>query len=825
MMSLPILEVLPEVKKKLSDHNLIILQAPPGAGKSTVLPLELIKESWLKGKKIVMLEPRRLAARLVALRMASLMEEEIGKTIGYRVRFDNRLSEATRIEVVTEGILTRMLQTDNLLEDYGLVIFDEFHERNLNSDLALALCHHTQQILRKDLRILIMSATIDAEKLSIALNNAPVISCEGRQFQVSIHYLNFSPDEYLPERIVKSIFKVRKEHEGDILVFLPGAGEIRSTARLLEEADGSLNIHSLYGDLPQLQQQKALLPDPEGRRKIILATSIAETSLTIEGVKIVIDSGLSRIPKFDVRNGMTRLETVKVTKDTADQRAGRAGRLGPGNCYRLWNEGLHVHLKSHRNAEILDADLSSLLLELKDWGIRNPDELTWVTNPPVPSLKQATELLNLLGAIRNEKITERGKEMLRLPTHPRIAHMLLETTDRSLAADIAALLEEHDPLNKEAGADLTLRLEVLRKWRKREPVNADKNLLERIERLALAWRKLFNSKTDNAMPSEADVGKLLAAAYPERIARQVSKNSTRYRLVNGRVVKLSESDPLIREEFLSVAHLDAGSNEGKIFLAAPMTSEHLMQFADMKEVILWDHQKNMLTGRTETYLGNITIDSSPLKKINDRERIPVICKAIRQTGLADMLDWNIKILHWQKRIMSLRSWRPNEPWPDVSDNNLLESLEVWLSPWLSNLNKKEELRRLNIEQILIGLIPYELIQKVDLLAPEFLSVPSGSMIHLNYSPDGNPPEMAVGLQEIFGLLKTPAVNEGRTKVILHLLSPAKRPVQVTQDLHSFWSTTYSEVRKELRMRYPKHSWPEDPWTAKAVRGVVKKRRE
>ncbi|MBI2269948.1 MAG: ATP-dependent helicase HrpB [Bacteroidetes bacterium] len=830
---LPILNVIPEVKEKLLHHRMLILQAPPGAGKSTVLPIELMNEQWLKGKKILMLEPRRLAARSVAGRMAVLINDEIGKTIGYRVRFDNKVSSGMRVEVVTEGILTRMLQTDNSLEDVGLVIFDEFHERSLHADLALALCLQAQQVLRDDLRILIMSATLDGNRLSSLLNSAPVVNCEGRQFPVKINYINTDSAVPLPLSVTRAIKKALTENEGDVLVFLPGTGEIHRTNELLETEHISARVHLLYGDLSPQQQQLAILPDPKGRRKVILATSIAETSLTIEGITVVVDSGYSRIPKFDLRTGLTRLETVRVTKDAADQRAGRAGRLGPGVCYRLWSEGTNIHLNPQRNPEIMDADLAPLLLELCNWGIKDVNELTWISPPPVGAVNQARELLQQLGAIHKSEITQRGKEMLRLPTHPRIAHMLLEAQldDKkgkqkgltAIATDIAALLEERDPLQKESGADLTLRLEALRKWRAKERVNADRISLERIERIALSWRKMLKLEMDNAIPAEEDVGLLLAAAYPERIARQLGKDDARFRLANGRIVKLREEDPLIREEWLAVAHLDAGNKEGKIFLAAPLNHEDLLHLAELVEVLTWDPQRGIIIAVTETRIGSITIESTPLKKIPDEQRVKILCDAIRSEGINNMLNWLPAIKDWQTRIMSLRVWRPAEEWPDVRDEVLLNSLEEWLGPYLAEVSKRDELKKLDLTIALGGFLSWELNRRLDELAPAALKVPSGSMIRLTYFEDGGSPEMAVRLQEVFGMLETPAVNEGRNKVLLHLLSPARRPVQVTQDIHSFWKNTYAEVRKELRIRYPRHSWPEDPWTAQAIRGPVRRK--
>lgn len=821
--ALPVLDILPQLRESLAKHPIVILQAPPGAGKSTLVPLELVNEPWLSGKKIVMLEPRRLAARAVAGRMASLCELPIGDKIGYRIRFDTKVSDKTRIEVVTEGILTRLLQRDNTLEEIGLVIFDEFHERSLNADLALALCLQVQQLVRDDLRILIMSATIDGEKLSSVLNNAPVITSLGKQYPVEHRYYNFDPEAKTPVRMARAIRKALAEHKGDILAFLPGTGEISRTQDLLSQESLGASVQVLYGDLSMRKQQEAILPMTDGRRKVVLATSIAETSLTIEGITVVVDSGFARVPKFDPRSGLTRLDTVRVTRDAADQRAGRAGRLGPGVCYRLWGEGMTASLVSNRSPEILEADLTPLMLELSQWGVKDIHELTWVTSPPAGAVNQAKELLEQLDAIENGRITERGKQMLQLPTHPRIAHMLLEAKQKiALATDIAALLEERDPLPKDAGADVSLRIEELRKWRNKQYVNADKNSLERIERLAESWRKIFKIEIDNSAPAEDEVGMLLAAAYPERIARQIDKNKERYKLANGRVVKLPSHDPLIRETWLSVAHLDAGGGDGKIFLAAPLKEKDLLQLAHEREVVRWETDRGMIVGNLEKRIGNLVLQSRPLPSISKEKKTAVLVEAIKSGGLR-MLGWDEDQREWQARIMSLRIWRPNEGWPDVSEENLLASLEVWLSPYLLEVTKQTELQRLDLQTILAGILPWELANKFDTLAPYKLEVPSGSMIKLNYHIDGQAPVMAVRLQEVFGLLETPTVNNGKMKVMLHLLSPGHKPVQVTQDLHSFWKNTYPEVRKELRMRYPRHSWPEDPWTAKAVRGAVKKR--
>lgn len=823
---LPIQEIIPEIKQKLSEHNTIILQAPPGAGKSTILPLQLLNEPWLANKKIIMLEPRRLAAKAVAARMSSLRDEPVGTTVGYRVRFDNKISKNTRIEVLTEGILTRMLQQDNSLEGIGLVIFDEFHERSLHADLALALCREIQQVLREDLRILIMSATLDGEKLSSLLGNAPILTSLGRQYPIKFNYLAADNDTSIPQQMAKAICKAITSNQGDILAFLPGAGEIQRTQDLLEQeyygvtSTNNISIHPLFGDLPQQKQQEAILPHPQGKRKVVLATSIAETSLTIEGIKVVVDSGYCRIPRFDAKTGLTRLDTARVTKDMADQRAGRAGRTSPGVCYRLWHEAQQQHLQPHRIPEILEADLAPTIIELAQWGIQNVQTLAWLNPPPSGPVNQAQQLLQELGALENLKITKHGKELLRLPTHPRIAHMLIEGQQSgliALATDIAGILEERDPLPKEAGANLTLRIEVLRKWRNKEYVSADRGVLERIDRLATQWRKYFSISADNTAPVDQEVGKLLAAGYPERIAKQ-REQGHRYRLSNGKIAKINEHDPLSHEPYLAIAHMDAGTTEGRIYLAAPLSPNDVIHLATEQKVIAWDSQNGILIARTEKRVGNIILESKPLANIPEEQRIRVLCEVVRKEGLT-VFNNSEQVLNWKARVFCIREWRPTEDWPDVSDNNLLATLENWLAPYLSTIKKREDFYKLDLYSIMSGLLTYEQTQQLDKLVPSKLLVPSGSQIPLSYSADGTNPVLAVRLQEMFGLLDTPTVNEGRIKVTLHLLSPGYKPVQITQDLKSFWKNTYPDVRKELRIRYKRHHWPEDPWTAEAVRGV------
>ncbi len=821
---LPIIEIIPDLKKGLAEHNTLILQAAPGAGKSTYLPLQLLNEPWLAGKKIILLEPRRLAAKTVASRLAFQLNEEVGETVGYKIRFENKISKSTRLEILTEGILTRMLQEDGALENIGLVIFDEFHERSLHADLALALTREIQTILRPDLRILIMSATIDGEKLSSVLNNAPIITSKGRQHPIKFNYEGADEKIPLHLQMARVIKKAMNENSGDILAFFPGAGEIARTAEILEREKINAKIFPLFGDMPIHLQQEAILPAKNGERKIVLATSLAETSLTIEGVNIVVDCGFSRVPKFDTRSGLTRLETIRVTKDSADQRAGRAGRLGPGICYRLWTEGFNHHLVPHRSAEILDADLASLVLELSNWGTEKINSLTWLSPPPAGTVMQAKELLEQLGALEKNKISIRGKEMLRLPTHPRIAHLLIEgrkSKQHSLACDIAALLEERDPLPKEAGADLVLRIEMLRKFRRKEFVNADKKRLERIERIAQQWRKLIGTEIENSNPNHEEVGKLIAAAYPERIGKMETQG--RFRLANGRMAKLEDGDSLINEKWLAISNLDGGtSKDGKIYIAAPLNPKDISYLASEKKTIEWDDKKGELIAKIEKRVGEIILESKAIKNISDEEKIEILIDAVRKNGM-ELLDWKEEVTDWLARIECAKKWNESGNWPNVNREYLLSSSKEWLAPYLSQVKRKEDFKKLDLLTILSSTLSYEQQHRLEKLVPEKIIVPSGSFIRIQYNADGNFPVLAVRLQELFGMLETPTVCDGKIKLMMHLLSPAYRPVQVTQDLMSFWQNTYPEVRKELRMRYPRHSWPEDPFTAIAIRGAKKRK--
>jgi ATP-dependent helicase HrpB len=823
MEKLPIYDVLDALRKSLRDHTTVILQAPPGAGKSTVLPLELLNEPFLNGKKILMLEPRRLAAKAVAWRLAEQLNESTGETVGYRVRFEKKVSSKTRIEIVTEGILTRMLQNDNSLESVGLIIFDEFHERSLHADLALALSREIQQILRGDLRILIMSATLDSQELTAALSNPPLITSQGRQYPISLRYVEADSTLSVSQNTCRLVLKALREETGDVLVFLPGSGDIHRAKEILEDAGVSAIIYPLYGDLPYDEQQRAIVPDPNGRRKIILSTSIAETSLTLQGIKIVVDSGYSRVPRFDQNTGLTRLETVRSSKDTADQRAGRAGRLGPGICYRMWAESTHHQLADQRKPEILQADLAQLTLELAGWGHTDPSTLDWVTSPPKSSITLATQLLDNLAAIKDGKITAEGRAILELPTHPRIAHLLLygkRNGCASTAATVAALLEERDPMRGELSTDLSLRTSLLEKFRKRERVNADRGAIERIEQMARHWRQLLSVKEDDEN-DPATIGELIAAAYPERIARKENENG-RYRMANGRAAKLPDGDPLLHEDWIAIAQLDAGTQEGKIFMAAPFDPSGLIKHLQPTIVVTWDDRQGMLVARKEWRIGNLLAKSEPLPKPDTTLATAAICSFIAREGL-HVFNRTEAADQLQARCLSLRKWQPELSLFDFSDENLLNTVDQWAGPFLSNVRKKEDLKKLDLNELLLSALTWDQQQVVNRLAPEKVEVPSGSDIKINYQPDGSAPVLSVRLQEVFGMKESPTVNEGRIKLLLHLLSPGYKPVQVTQDLHSFWQNTYHEVRKELRIRYPKHSWPEDPWTAQAVRGVPRKK--
>ncbi len=817
----PVTGIVPELRQHLAAKNTLVLTAPPGAGKSTILPLALLDEPWLAGRKIIVLEPRRLAASSIANRMAQLLGEETGETVGYRIRFDTRVSRETRIEVVTEGILTRMLHGDNALEEVGLLIFDEFHERNIHADIALAFTRQVQEVLRPDLRILVMSATLDADQLA-GLLQAPVIESQGKMFPVDIIYTGEQDIYQLPQLAARTVSRAIREKEGDVLVFLPGQAEITTCAELLKGTWDDVGIFPLYGELSYAEQQAALLPDPGGRRKIVLATSIAETSLTITGVKVVVDAGFTRKSVFDPGTGLSGLRTVPISIDAADQRAGRAGRLTEGTCYRMWSAATHQRLAPYRTPEILDSDLSPLLLDLLEWGVNDASGLSWLDQPPATAIAAAKSLLQLLGAMEGDKITDHGRKLHRIPSHPRLANLLLRASEMDAvahAADIAALLEERDPLDRlRAGADIHVRLEGLHRYRTEN--SRDRNF-QKIEKTAKIYRKLFNARVPETAPSSELAGLLLAYAYPERIALAREGKTGHFLMANGQMAVIDREDPLAHERWLSIAQLDARGNQGKIFLAAQLDPTDLLPFAREKSQVRWDSRKGQLLATTDRLIGSLVLQSRPLTDPDPRKLEEALIEAVRTDGRS-LLPFTDEVEQWQNRVLSLRHWNPGQDWPDVSTEILLRDCQDWLGPYFPQLRKAEDFKKIKLADVLQHALDYQKQTLLQSLAPAVLAVPSGSAIPLRYSPYGENPVLAVRLQELFGLLDTPTVNGGTMKVIIHLLSPGYKPVQVTTDLRSFWDNTYFEVRKELKRRYPKHAWPENPREAEAVRGVKKK---
>ncbi|WP_258097475.1 ATP-dependent helicase HrpB [Marinoscillum pacificum] len=817
---LPITDVIDEVKNHLKSDNTLIVNAPPGAGKSTLLPLALMEEDWLGDQKILMLEPRRLAARSIASRMSDLLGDAVGKTVGYRVRFDNKVSEKTKIEVLTEGILTRMIHSDNALEGVGIVIFDEFHERSIHADVALALCREAQQVLRPDLKIMVMSATLDMPQLT-ALLKAPAVVSEGRQYPVEMKYTGDQDMMMLPEMAARTILQASREQKGDILAFFPGEGEIRKTEELLKKDLKGFAIHPLYGMLPQGKQYAAIMPNKEGKRKVVLATSIAETSLTIEGITTVVDTGFGRKQKFDPKSGLSRLETVQISQDSADQRAGRAGRLGPGVCYRMWTPATQHQMEPHRTPEILEADLSSLVLDLAKWGITNPNQLTWLNAPNRASVALASEMLHQLNALDNGRITEHGERVHKLPCHPRIAHMLIEADDHELldlATDIAALLEERDPLPRESGIDINLRIETLRRFREENRLGKK---FSRIEKIASQYRQMFDIEADNGPVDAYETGLVLSFAYPERIASSRPGNNAQFQLANGKYAVAGHRDDLAHEQWLAIAHMDARDGLGKIFMASPLNPRDLAPMVKEKEVITWDTKHGGLIASRDLRIGSIVLQSKPLPDPDESELVQAICDAIKKEG-ANLLDFNEEVEQWQNRVLSLKKWNPEQNWPDVTTSTLLITNDEWLAPYLDHVKKPEDLKKLDLVNILQHSLQFDKQQILNELAPLKIEVPSGSNIKLLYRDNGEPPFLSVRLQECFGLEDTPKINGGKTSVLMQLLSPGFKPVQITGDLKSFWSNAYFEVKKDLKRRYPKHHWPDDPWTAEAVRGVKRK---
>jgi ATP-dependent helicase HrpB len=828
---LPINEALPALAQALTNRRSVLLEAPPGAGKSTIVPLFLRSSPWLAGQKILMLEPRRLAARAVAGRMAHLLGEPVGHSVGFRTRLETRVSRETRIEVVTEGILTRMLQEDSGLAGIGCVIFDEFHERSLNADLGLALCIESQQNLREDLRLVVMSATLDLQPIAKLLGDAPVVAARGRSFDVATQYIARRPEIYLEQQTAQVVRTALREHDGDILCFLPGAAEIRRVQRALEDTglDRNVRVLPLYGELESAAQDAALSPAPAGQRKIVLATSIAETSLTIEGIRVVVDSGLRRYAEFDPATGMSHLVTTKVSQAAADQRRGRAGRLSAGHCYRLWSEGTQGSLAPQTAPEILHADLAPLALELSCWGAVDAASLSWLDPPPAAPLAQARDLLRQLEAIDSAaRVTPHGRMLANLGTHPRLAHMLVKAREFGaprLACDLAAILSERDILRASAGArdvDLRLRVAVLRGDVRDLPpgITVDSRAMTQAARSSGHWQRDFaRGRPDSADPHEW-TGILLAWAYPDRIGR-ARGDGGRYVLANGRGARFGEPQALAKAEFIVAAELDGAEREARIFLAAPLRladlEEHFSaQILDRAE-ILWDDREHAIRARRERRLGALALESTEIRNPDPQGLQNAVLTGLRQLGIAG-LPWTPELRQWQARVMLMQRYAvaSPEPWPDLSDTALAATLEEWAPPWISGFTRREHFARIDLANALRSRLTYAQGVIVEREAPTHFTVPSGSHIPIDYL-DGEIPTLSVRLQEMFGLNQTPSVAAGRLPLLLKLLSPARRPVQITRDLVSFWNRGYHEVKKDLKGRYPKHYWPEDPYTAEPTR--------
>lgn len=799
-----------------------VVTAPPGAGKSTVLPLRLL-ESIPEGSKILMLEPRRLAARQVAERLAWNIGEPVGKTVGYRIRFESKVSRETRLEVLTEGILTRMLVDDPTLDGVGAVIFDEFHERSLVSDEALALTREIQSQLRPDLRIVIMSATIDAAGICSALD-APQLDCAMRRWPVDIVYseTDLQPGDCVKE-VVRTISRAHSSHEGDILAFLPGEAEIRRCAELLEGQLGPTHIYPLYGQLSFDRQRAAIAPSPAGERKVVLATPIAETSITIEGVRIVVDSGFCRTLVFDGRSGLSHLETVRISLDMADQRTGRAGRVAAGVCYRLWTESTSRRLAPCRRPEILDADLAPLCLDVAAWGEADLSSLAWLTPPPAPHLVRARELLKGLGAVSPDgMLTERGSRLASLPCHPIIASMLISSsdlTDVALAADIAAITEERDPMSgHDCGADIDLRIDELRRLRRKGEAVSNRRFAP-IVRAAEQYRRMMRVAEDNSAPAPYASGRILAAAYPDRIAKLREEGCGRFLLSSGAPASLDINDPVAASEWLVAADLNSSQgSEGRIFLAASLRAEDALALSSTTDRVAWDAKKGCVVARKEWRIGRLLVDARAAGDVPRDKIVSLICEAARKDG-PSMFDFSDSVGNLQRRVAAVASWHPELSLPDISTESVLDSASEWLPLFVGNATTAAELKKIDLEKALWSLLTYDQQQAVDRLAPTHIEVPTGSRIRLEYRQGAEAPVLRVRLQECFGLLQTPAVDSGRRPVLMELLSPGFKPVQLTSDLASFWRDTYFEVRKELRRRYPRHSWPDDPLEAPAVRGV------
>ena len=854
----PITPLLPDILASLAAYPRLVLEAPPGAGKTTQVPLALLDADWLHGRKIVMLEPRRVAARAAAGFMAKQLGEAVGETVGYRIRFENKVGPNTRIEVVTEGILTRMLQDDPLLEGVGAILFDEFHERHLAGDLGLALALDVQAGLREDLRIVVMSATLDGERLAAFLD-APRLSSAGRSFPVEIAHFPARRDEALEQQVRRAIEHALAAHPGDVLVFLPGRREIAKLEQMLAAAlpatgallspqsghpapiraraiHGALDampqspttqlpvfeVLPLHGDLPVELQSRVLQPAPDGRRRVVLATNVAESSVTLPGVRVVIDSGLAREPRFDPNSGFSRLDSVTISQASADQRAGRAGRVADGFAYRLWPQS--QRLEPQRKPEIAQVELAALALELAAWG---SSELRFVDPPPPGALAAGRDLLQRLDALDDGKLTACGRRMLALGTHPRLASMLLASGDSTrvaLACDVAALVEARDPLRSRSDA-IAQRWQALAAFRPgRVDADASRSALAAIDAAARQWRRRLRCEAapPASVPAHA-IGDLLAHAFPDRIARQHPQDPRRYQLANGRMARLFDDSALYGEPWLVASELRFEAKDALLLRAAPvdealLRAEFATHFSDADEV-RWDAEKRALRSERVERFDGIVLAVKSAGRVDPAQAARALTAAVRELGLT-VLPWSDGLSQWRIRVACLRSWMPELGLPDLSDAALLGTLERWLQPAFAGKTRLDALDSAELAEALKSGIDWNLRQRIDQLAPTRIAVPSGLERGIEYRLDDRgepaPPVLAVKLQELFGLAQTPRIADGRVPLLLHLLSPGGKPLQVTADLHNFWASTYAEVRKEMKGRYPRHPWPDDPWNAVAT---------
>ena len=806
---LPIDAMLPSLQEVLRLHRRAVLRAPPGAGKTTRVPPSLIGAPWLEGKKIIVLEPRRLAARAAAYRMAAERGEVPGETIGYRVRMETKVGPSTCIEIVTEGVLTRMLQTDPSLTDIGLIIFDEFHERSLQADLGLALCRQAAQLLRPDLRLLVMSATLETGRISQSLGDAPVLTSEGRTFDVETKWLNSQVSGPVDEAVADTVVEAISETYGSCLAFLPGRAEIARVERRLKNADLSpdIDVLPLYGDLSLAAQSRVIEPAKTGRRKIVLATAIAETSLTIEGVRIVVDSGRSRRLVHDPSSGMDRLVTDKVSRAEADQRRGRAGRTEPGMCHRLWPQAQEGALSQQARPEILTADLTSLALELAVWGAKSED-LDWIDRPPEAAYAVARRLLTDLGALDDRgTVTEHGRAIAAIPLHPRLSHMVVQAAAKGwgpTACCVAVLLTERDPMK----GDIDMAPRLAQMASPKGPWIALSKLAKRTARAAGIG---FNGTIDLRL-----AGLLIGLAYPDRIAQRRPGSDGRYILSGGRGAKLAAGDPLAAHEFLAVADLD-GRSEARIYRAAPLTREQVDELYSDRyreiDIVDWDRRSARVVAQRQTQFSSLVLDKEPLADPPEDLVTKALLAAIRDRGLG-MLPWTDAASRLRQRVVFLAHVSPGD-WPDWSDAALMDTLEDWLAPYCGGLRHVDDFGKLDLSQILNTALGWERMRDLDRLAPDAIAIPSGREAKIDYR-DPSKPVLAVKLQEMFGSKTSPHIADGRVPIVMHLLSPAGRPFAVTGDLARFWSTGYNEVRKDGRGRYPKHPWPDDPISAAAT---------